>query len=58
MKTNVEKLKPSLDEVQKGAHSQSLIEVPRRAQLDRTAERHKIFQGIHESIIEEVEEGV
>jgi hypothetical protein len=45
MQTIVEKLKPAQLEVQKTAHDQDLIEVPKRARLDREAEHRLASQG-------------
>lgn len=39
MQSIVRKLKPAQDEVHKTAHDQDMLEVPRRARLDREAER-------------------
>ncbi|HTW79887.1 MAG TPA: hypothetical protein VME23_10130 [Terracidiphilus sp.] len=36
------KLKPAQNEVHKTAHDQDMVEVPKRAQLDREAERTKL----------------
>ena len=43
MQTTPENLRPAQDEVNRAAHSQDLIEVPKQAQLDREAEaaRHQ-----------------
>jgi hypothetical protein len=38
MQTTPAKLRPAQREVQRTAHDQDLIEVPKRAQLDRQAE--------------------
>ena len=37
-------LKPAQDEVHKTAHDQDLVEVPKRARLDREAEHNKDSQ--------------
>jgi hypothetical protein len=37
-------LKPAQDEVQQAAHQQDLIEVPKRARLDREAENERFLQ--------------
>jgi len=42
MHYEVKKLQPAQAEVHRTAHDQDLIEVPRRAQLDREAEKHEI----------------
>lgn len=42
MQTTPRKLKPSQDEVNTAAHNQDLIEVPKRARLDREAEAQKL----------------
>jgi hypothetical protein len=39
MQTTSGNLRPALNEVHRTAHDQDLIEVPRRAQLDREAEK-------------------
>jgi hypothetical protein len=41
MQTTPRQLKPAQDEVQLAAHNQDLIEVPKRARLDREAENNK-----------------
>ena len=41
MQSIFRKLKPAQDEVHRTAHDQDLIEVPKRARLDREAERNK-----------------
>jgi len=38
------KLKPAQEEVHRTAHDQDLIEVPKRARLDREAEHRKNLQ--------------
>jgi hypothetical protein len=38
MQSFVSKLKPAQDEVHKTAHDQDMVEVPRRARLDREAD--------------------
>jgi hypothetical protein len=38
MQTTPENLRPAQDEVNRAAHNQDLIEVPKQAQLDRTLE--------------------
>jgi hypothetical protein len=40
------KLRPALHEVHRTAHDQDLIEVPRRARLDREVEQKRAGQGI------------
>jgi hypothetical protein len=40
-----DQLKPAQAEVHKTAHDQDLIEVPKRARLDREAEHNKDSQG-------------
>jgi hypothetical protein len=44
MQTTPRQLKPAQDEVQLAAHNQDLIEVPKRARLDREAENNKNLQ--------------
>jgi hypothetical protein len=44
MQTNTQHLRPALNEVHRTAHNQDLIEVPKRAKLDREAERSKDMQ--------------
>ncbi|MGA3071152.1 MAG: hypothetical protein ABSD43_13140 [Terracidiphilus sp.] len=44
MQTIPTQLKPAQDEVQRTAHNQDLIEVPKRARLDREAENDKDLQ--------------
>jgi hypothetical protein len=46
MQNITEKLKPAQDEVQRTAHDQDLIEVPKRARLDREAEHKRVSQEI------------
>jgi hypothetical protein len=41
MQTIPRLLKPAQDEVHRTAHDQDLIEVPKRARLDREAEKNK-----------------
>ena len=36
------RLRPALTEVHRAAHDQDLVEIPRRARLDREAENHEI----------------
>jgi hypothetical protein len=48
MQSIVTKLKPAQDEVHKTAHDQDLIEVPKRAQLDREAEHSKQFPPVQD----------
>ncbi|MGA7342633.1 MAG: hypothetical protein WBE72_15005 [Terracidiphilus sp.] len=45
MQTTPGKLRPALNEVQRTAHDQDLIEVPKRARLDREAEGIEIPTG-------------
>jgi hypothetical protein len=45
MRTIVDKLRPAQQEVQKTAHDQDLIEVPKRARLDREAEHKAASRG-------------
>jgi hypothetical protein len=45
MRTIADKLRPAQHEVQKTAHDQDLIEVPKRARLDREAEHKVASQG-------------
>jgi hypothetical protein len=49
MRTIFEKLKPAQHEVQKTAHDQDLIEVPKRSLLDREAEHTVATQGMSRS---------
>jgi hypothetical protein len=42
MKNETIKLRPALAEVHRTAHDQDLIEIPKRALLDRAAENHEI----------------
>jgi hypothetical protein len=42
MKNATLKLRPTLAEVHRTAHDQDLVEVPKRARLDRAAENHEI----------------
>jgi hypothetical protein len=42
MQHEAKKLQPAQAEVRRTAHDQDLIEVPRRARLDREAEKHAI----------------
>jgi len=51
MHYEVKKLQPAQAEVHRTAHDQDLIEVPRRAQLDREAEKHEIH--VHRTKLEE-----
>jgi hypothetical protein len=44
------KLKPAQDEVHRTAHDQDLIEVPKRARLDREAEHRKNLQVPQETV--------
>jgi hypothetical protein len=44
MQAITSKLKPALEEVRRTAHDQDLIEVPRRARLDREAESERFLQ--------------
>jgi hypothetical protein len=44
MQTTSRRLKPAQDEVQRTAHDQDLIEIPKRARLDREAENAKDSQ--------------
>jgi hypothetical protein len=44
MQTTPRQLKPAQDEVQLAAHNQDLIEVPKRARLDREAENQRFLQ--------------
>ena len=44
MQTIPTQLKPAQDEVQRTAHNQDLIEVPKRARLDREAENQGFLQ--------------
>lgn len=46
MQTTPRKLIPALNEVHRTAHDQDLIEVPRRARLDREAEGAKLSHSI------------
>ncbi|MGD0737696.1 MAG: hypothetical protein ABR976_21390 [Terracidiphilus sp.] len=39
------RLKPAQDEVNRTAHDQDLIEVPKRARLDREAENNRALPG-------------
>jgi hypothetical protein len=48
MQSILTKLKPAQEEVHKTAHDQDLIEVPKRAQLDREAEHGKQFPEAHD----------
>jgi len=45
MRTIVDKLRPAQQEVQKTAHDQDLIEIPKRARLDREAEHKAASRG-------------
>jgi hypothetical protein len=42
LKNETLKLRPALAEVHRTAHDQDLVEVPKRARLDRAAENHEI----------------
>ncbi len=42
MKESVLKLRPAQMEVHRAAHQQDLVEVPKRARLDREAENHEV----------------
>ncbi len=44
MQTTPKTLRPAQAEVHRTAHDQDLIEVPKRAKLDREAERNEIPQ--------------
>jgi hypothetical protein len=44
MQTTPRQLKPAQDEVQLASHNQDLIEVPKRARLDREAENQRFLQ--------------
>jgi len=44
MQTTSKQLRPAQAEVHRAAHNQDLIEVPKRAQLDREAEANKANQ--------------
>jgi len=57
MQTIAEKLKPAQDEVRRTAHDQDLIEVPRRARLDREAEHKKATQDLEGGAGTRVPEG-
>jgi hypothetical protein len=46
MQTIAEKLKHAQHEVHRTAHDQDLIEVPKRARLDREAERQASAQSV------------
>lgn len=41
MQATLRQLKPAQDEIQRTAHDQDLIEIPKRARLDRVAENIK-----------------
>jgi len=58
MANTSERLKPAQDEVQKAAHNQDLIEVPKQAQVDRAQERNQILDDIQKSIEQSVQSGV
>jgi hypothetical protein len=42
MQNIARRLQPSQNEVQRAAHDQDLVEVPKRAQLDREAEGRRL----------------
>jgi hypothetical protein len=44
MQTTPRQLKPAQEEVQLASHNQDLIEVPKRARLDREAENQGFLQ--------------
>ena len=44
MQNIIRKLKPAQDEVKRTAHDQDLVEVPKRARLDREAENKTYLQ--------------
>jgi hypothetical protein len=46
MQTATQKLRPAQAEVHRTAHDQDLVEVPRRARLDREAEGKKLAHDI------------
>jgi hypothetical protein len=46
MQNTPSRLRPAQNEVHRTAHDQDLIEVPRRAKLDREAEAKKNTQGM------------
>jgi hypothetical protein len=46
MQSITQKLRPAVAEVHRTAHDQDLIEIPRRARLDREAEGRKLEHAI------------
>ena len=50
METIPRQLQPAQNEVQRTAHDQDLIEVPKRARLDREAQNDKHLQMPHRAV--------
>ena len=46
MKSEIQKLHPAQAEVHRTAHNQDLVEIPKRARLDREAELRKLGQEV------------
>jgi hypothetical protein len=50
MQSITEKLRPAQAEVHRTAHDQDLVEIPKRARLDRAAEGRKLDEAIPVSV--------
>jgi hypothetical protein len=49
MQTTPTRLRPAQNEAQRTSHDQDLIEIPKRARLDREAENNKNLKDLRES---------
>lgn len=58
MQTTASHLRPALTEVRRAEHDQDLIEIPKRAKLDREAEKDESRQPLSKSYENQIEVGI